>query len=82
MLPGGFLLAEVIPVTKLVTANRGNPVYGFHWYGPPGTEFVPQIGVLERKFDTGTSSVEVLDAFRRHTALLERLVADFKAAHP
>jgi hypothetical protein len=68
-----------IPVTEIVATDRSHPAYGFHWFGPPGTE-PPRLGRTVYTFNG--SGDDVLKAAERYLTLLDEFTRAYDSAPP
>ncbi|HSV73890.1 MAG TPA: hypothetical protein VLH79_09040 [Chthonomonadales bacterium] len=69
-----------IAITRLPPEHRAKAC-GVSWFGPPGSP-PPEIGFVRHMLDLGESVQEASALCRRYLELLNRLVTDFKDAHP
>jgi hypothetical protein len=69
---------DFIPVTKIKSDYKSgrHPIYGWEWFGPPGTP-VPEVGVRKYSFETEGEPRKVTEECQRYLDILERLVTDF-----
>jgi hypothetical protein len=72
---------EYIPMVELLSADlHGHPAYGFHWFGPPGTQ-APHVMRPAHYFKLGGDKVDVTQTCKQYLDLLEKWVREFKEAH-
>jgi hypothetical protein len=73
--------AETTPVAEKVTIREGeHPVYGVHYFAPPGTD--PPWTILDiHHFEYNGKKEEVVATCERYVDYLDRMLKDFIAAH-
>lgn len=74
------LVREYVPITEVMTDDRGHPAYGLHWFGPPETS-PPQIRLTDHTFEMFGDQKKVTSVCEKHLAILDELVRDFIQAH-
>jgi hypothetical protein len=70
----------MVPMIDMLRDAHGHPIWGFHIYALPGTEF-NKVGREVRYFELGGTQVKVTDTCKRYLGLLDKLLREFMEAH-